>query len=121
MILNCYRIVKEEDQATELGDIVIVKKDLKGAFSIIFYEASGVSKLSMEMTGYKVIMTSWSGTLAVFQVINRALVYELKRAIKGHIIVYTYDILMVTLQKHLEHDSCSNLMGSDFTESFIGF
>jgi hypothetical protein len=71
MILNYYRIVKEEDQATELGDIVIVKKDLKG---VIFYEASGVSKQSMEMTGYKVIIFicgifGWSGTPAVFQVI----------------------------------------------------
>jgi hypothetical protein len=142
MILNYYQKAKEEDPTTDWGDIVIMKKDLKGAFTLMFYEASGVSKLAMEMTGDRVIIFicgifGWTGTPAAFQVINRALVHEIRHAIKGDIIMYSDDILIVTQKKHLEHDSsitdqtCTNLMGPDSIEttkseagrilSFIGY
>jgi hypothetical protein len=108
----------------------------------LFYEASGVSKLAMELTDDKVIIFicgifGWTGTPAAFQVINRALLHELKHAIKGDVVIYSDDILIVTLRKHLEHDShitdktCTNLMGPDSVEtsktesgrtlSFIGY
>jgi hypothetical protein len=142
VIFNYYQKAIAEDPTTKWTDVVILKKDLRGAFTLLFYEASGVSKLAMEMTDDKVIIFicgifGWTGTPAAFQVINRALLHELKHAIKGDVVIYSDDILIVTLRKHLEHDShitdktCTNLMGPDSVEksktesgrtvSFIGY
>lgn len=142
MIIAYFERAKLEDTATQWEDIVILKKDLRGAFTLLFYEASGVNKLAMEMTEDRVIIFicgifGWTGTPAAFQVINRALVYEIKHAIKGDIIMYSDDILIVTSRKHLTSDSyitdniCTNLMGPNSVEtsktesgrllSFIGY
>lgn len=128
MIMDYYKRAKQEDVETQWTDVVILKKDLRGAFTLLFYEASGVNKLAMEMTEDKVIIFicgifGWTGTPAAFQVINRALVYEIKRAIKGDIVMYSDDILIVTLRKHLTSDAritdsiCTSLMGPNSVET----
>jgi hypothetical protein len=65
----------------------------------------------------------WTGTPAAFQVITRALEYELKVALRGDVTMYADDMLIVTLKKHPAHDmkvtdtTCNNLMGPNSVET----
>jgi hypothetical protein len=70
-----------------------------------------------------ILYFGWTGTPAAFQVITRALEYELKVALRGDVTMYADDMLIVTLKKHPAHDmkvtdtTCNNLMGPNSVET----
>ena len=127
MIIDYYERAIVDNPALKWSDLVMYKKDLKGAFTLLFFDADGVQNLAMEMTDDKVIIFicgifGWTGTPAAFQVVNRSIVFELKHALKGAALMYSDDILGVTTLADAPADMeatdnvCSNLMGPDSIE-----
>ena len=128
MVINYYNKVVKEDPTVEWNDIILCKKDMRAAFTLLFFDADGVQNLAMEMTDNKVIIFicgifGWTGTPAAFQVITRALEHELQIALHGDVTMYADDILIVTLRKYLTEDMaatdaiCNNLMGPNSVET----
>lgn len=127
MILDYYDNATRKIPDLNWDDLELFTKDLKGAFTLMFFDADGVQNLAMEMTGERVIIFicgifGWTGTPAAFQVINRAIIHELKYVLQGTAIMYSDDILVVTTKNAAPHDMqatdkvCSNLMGPNSVE-----
>jgi hypothetical protein len=90
MILDYYERKAQEDESVHWDDLVILKTDLRGAFTLIFFDENGVQNLAMDMTDGRVIIFicgifGWTGTPAAFQVIKRSLTFELKHILKGDV------------------------------------
>ena len=76
--------------------------DLKGAYTLISFRPEDVHLLTMEMTeGLAMVFLcgvfGWTGTPAAFQVITRALVWELRRVLSSSLVMYVDDIIAVSL------------------------
>jgi hypothetical protein len=128
MILDYYERKVKEDPSVKWEDLVLFKKDLRGAFTLLFFDEDGVQNLAMEMTNDKVIIFmcgifGWTGTPAAFHVVTRALIHELEHKLNGDVTMYSDDILVVTLRKYLESDMkstetvCTNLLGPNSVET----
>lgn len=75
MILDYYERKVKEDPSVKWEDLVLFKKDLRGAFTLLFFDEDGVQNLAMEMTNDKVIIFicgifGWTGTTAAFHVVT---------------------------------------------------
>ena len=127
MINDYYDAAVKDDPTLEWSDLVVFQKDLKGAFTLLFFDADEVQHLAMEMTDDKVIIFmcgifGWTGTPAAFQVVNRAIMHELEHALIGSALMYSDDIFGVTTKKNLAVDMrttdrvCCDLMGPDSIE-----
>ena len=142
MIINYFEREASKDPSLKWEDLIMFKKDLRGAFTLLFFDENDVQNLAMEMTNDKVIVFicgifGWTGTPAAFQVVTRALLHELRNVLYGDVTMYSDDILVVTLRKNLELDMkstekvCVDLMGPNSVETsktetgraitFIGF
>ena len=127
MIMDYYEGAVKANANFDWDDIEIFTKDLKGAFTLLFFDAEDVQHLAMEMTDEKVIIFicgifGWTGTPAAFQVVNRAIVHELKYALQGLALMYSDDVLVVTEKSAALKDMtatdrvCSDLMGPNSVE-----
>jgi predicted nuclease of predicted toxin-antitoxin system len=56
MINDYYETAVRDDPTLEWSDLEMFQKDLKGAFTLLFFDADGVQHLAMEMTDEKVII-----------------------------------------------------------------
>jgi hypothetical protein len=109
--MDYYEVAIQDDSTFRWEDIVMIKKDPRGAFTLLFFDADGVQNLAMEMTDEKVIIFicgifGWTGTPAAFQVVTRAIMHELIHVLKGTPLMYSYDILVVTSKKDASTDMC---------------
>jgi hypothetical protein len=110
------------------GDgVVIWKMDLKGAYTLLSFRTQDVPLLGMELTSELVMfflcgIFGWTGTPACFQVITRAISFELNRILCGKALMYVDDIFGVCRARDLTHDMtateriCTSLLGSDAVE-----
>jgi hypothetical protein len=92
----------------------IWKMDLKGAYTLLSYRPEDVGLFGMLLTGDLVYLQiagifGWAGTPAAFQVVTRAMTWELKHALRSSTLMYVFDIaedLAVTRR------ICTSLLGS---------
>jgi hypothetical protein len=102
--------------------VALFKMDLKGAYNLISFKTRFCKLFAVEMVGALVIiflcgLFGWSATPAAFQVVTRAIVYELGQALYGDAVMYVDDIVAVTDVTHLESDVaaargiCTGLLG----------
>lgn len=127
MILQFFRSAQAADPSVQWEDIIIWKMDLKGAYTLLFFKTEDVRLLSSEMTDDQIILFicgifGWTGTPAAFQVITRAILWELARILCGLALMFVDDIIGVCLKKDLQQDLaktrtvCTNLLGSTAVE-----
>jgi hypothetical protein len=109
------------------SSVVMWKMDLKGAYTLLSFRTKDVPLLGMEMTDDLVMfflcgIFGWTGTPACFQVITRAISFELNRTLRGSALMYVDDIFGVCRARDLTHDMaateriCTSLLGSDSIE-----
>jgi hypothetical protein len=123
MILRFFRMAQEKDATVKWEDIVIWKMDLKGAYTLLFFKTEDVRLLCSEMTDDQIVVFicgifGWTGTPAAFQVITRAILWELSLILAGFTLMFVDDIVGVCLLKDLPQELsktrevCTNLLGS---------
>lgn len=93
-------------QGENSGEVVLWKMDLKGAYTLLSYRPADVGLFAMELTDDLVYLQfvgifGWSGTPAAFQVVTRALQWEMKHALTGHTLMYVDDLVGVCLKRDL--------------------
>lgn len=114
-------------------DVVIWKMDLKGAYTLLSFRPEDTGLFAMRLTDNLVYLQfvgifGWAGTPAAFQVVTRAICWELKHALSGLCTMYVDDIIGVCTTDALESELkiarnvCTRLLGpgavaDDKTES----
>jgi len=104
------------------SDVILWKMDLKGAYTLLSFRPEDVCLMANEMSGGRVMFHlcgqfGWTGTPAAFQVVTRALAFELNRYLLGLSDLYVDDIFGVCLKSDLETDIatctriCEGLLG----------
>jgi hypothetical protein len=88
---------------------VIWKMDLRGADTLINFRTEDVRLMSSEMIGDIIIsfiygIFGWTGTPAAFQVVTRALLWELTQVLVGLALMYVDDIRGVCLRNDVESE-----------------
>lgn len=94
------------EQGENSSEVLLWKMDLKAAYTLLSYRPEDVGLFAMELTDDLVYLQfvgifGWSGTPAAFQVITRALQWEMQHALSGHTLMYVDDLIGVCLRKDL--------------------
>ena len=112
----------EKRPGLTMADVDLWKTDLKGAYMLMSFKADNCMKFAVELVGGITIiflcgLFGWSSTPAAFQVITRAIVFELGRILLGMALMYVDDIVGVSKRSELQHDLdaargvCTTLLG----------
>ena len=111
MFLSFFYAIKARHPSVQWSDLRLWKMDLKGAFTLLDFAPEGVPFLGTEVPGglvvfYLVGLYGWKAMPMAFQVVNRAVVWELCRpgVLKGRMNMYTDDMFGITLKEDLQHD-----------------
>ena len=104
------------------SNIQLWKMDLRGAYTLLSYRPENAGLFGMMLTDDLVYLQiagifGWSGTPACFQVVTRAISYELQHRLASASIMYVDDIIGVGLARDIENDLlitrnvCTSLLG----------
>ena len=98
--------------------------DLKGAHTLLSFHSEDVGLFGMLLTDNLVYLQlagifGWSGTPAAFQVVTRAIAWELRSRLKSRTVLYVDDIIGIGFEKDIADDLastrsiCTTLLGPD--------
>ena len=122
MILKFWARAKERDPEARWEDLRLRKMDLKGAYTLLSFRPEDAGLFGMELTGDLVYLQiagifGWACTPAAFQVVTRALKWELSHVLQSMTEMYVNDIIAVCMDKDLASDLvtakgvCTRLLG----------
>ena len=122
MICNFWRQTKAENPQAFFSDLIMWKMDLRGAYQLLSFRPEDVGLFAMMLTDDLVYFQiagifGWAGTPAAFQVVTRAISWELKHQLKSATLMYVDDVIGVGLKKEIDADIvaakkiCTNLLG----------
>ena len=133
MVQEFWVEAKKHNPSLRYADLRMWKMDLKGAYTLLSFRPEDVGLFAMLLTGDIVYFQlagifGWSGTPAAFQVVTRAISWELKHALQSHTVMYVDDIIGIGFAEDIVADLsitqriCTDLLGSgavadDKTES----
>ena len=142
MVVSFFLRAKHKDPSVKWEDLRLTKMDLRAAFTLLSVAPENTPLFTMNLTGGLVILVlcglfGWTGTPFAFQVVTRAILFELLLVTLGDLRMYVDDIMGVCFVKDLEAEQesarrlCTRLLGpraiaEDKTESgrklvFIGY
>jgi hypothetical protein len=109
MILDFWDKVLKDDPVARWSDLVMWKMDLKGAYTLMDVRSEEAGMFAQELMDDNIFfhlcgVLGWSCTPAAFQVITRAIVWELRYKLRGKAKMYVDDIFEVSLRKDLEYN-----------------
>ena len=122
MICEFWTRTLAKDPTAKWTLLRIWKMNLKGAYTLLSFRPEDVGLFAMMLTDSTVYFQiagifGWAGTPAAFQVVTRAIQWELKHRLESATIMYVDDIVGVCMLKDLEsdlsltRDTCTNLLG----------
>jgi len=108
-------------------EFVLWKMDLKGAYTLLSLRSKDVVLFGMEMTDSLVMfflcgIFGWTGTPACFQVVTRAIAFELGKRLIGKALMYVDDIFGICRRRDLAHELavtkavCESILGTNSVE-----
>ena len=123
MIHDFWTEAKRINPLRRWSSLRLWKMDLKGAYTLLSFRPEDVGLFGLLLTGDLVYFQlagifGWSGTPAAFQVVTRAISWELKHALKSRTLMYVDDIVGVYFEDDVESDLrttrgiCTALLGS---------
>ena len=123
MVDKFWRQAKAKDPSRRYEDLHLWKMDLKGAYTLLSFRAESVGLFGMLLTDDLVYLQivgifGWSGTPAAFQVVTRAIKWELTSKLQSHTLMYVDDILGIGFKEDIAADLaltrviCTTLLGS---------
>ena len=100
MIVTFFDRAKAKDDTVRWEDLILWKMDLRAAFTLLSVAPKNTPLFTMNLTGGLVIIVlcglfGWTGTPFAFQVVTRAIVFELLRATVGDLRMYVDDMMGV--------------------------
>ena len=112
------------DPTLRYEDLRLWKKDLKGAYTLLSFRPEYVGLFGMLLTDDLVYLQlagifGWSGTPAAFQVVTRAIAWELRARLKSSTVMYVDDIIGIGFETDIATDLaltksiCTTLLGSE--------
>jgi hypothetical protein len=124
MVLDYWEKVQITHPDAKWSDLVLWKMDLKGAYTLIDVLPEEVGMFAQELTQELVYfhlcgVFGWSCTPAAFQVVTRAIKWELKYLLEGLAEMYVDDLIGVCLFSMLHSELgkatsvCTGLLGPD--------
>ena len=129
MIVEFWEEVRRADPTVQWEDVVLWKMDLSGAFTLLDMKPDDVPLMAAEMQGGFVALFycgifGWTPMPAVFQVITRAIEWEMAQPgrLKGRMKMYVDDKIGVSLRKWVANDMnvarnfCKGLLGEGAIE-----
>ena len=122
MICNFWAKTLALDHTADWSQLRIWKMDLKGAYTLLSFRPEDVGLFGMMLTGNIVYLQfvgifGWAGTPAAFQVVTRAIQWELGHCLKSSTIIYVDDIIGICMEKDVSEDLrrtrdiCTGLLG----------
>ena len=122
MVLTFYTQAKKKDPEAKWEDLRLWKMDLKGAYTLLSFRPEDAGLFGMELTGDLVYLQiagifGWACTPAAFQVVTRALKWELSHVLQSMTQMYVDDVIAVCFDKDLASDIviaksvCTRLLG----------
>ena len=123
MIHDFWAAAQQRDPTLRYADLRMWKMDLKGAYTLLSFRPEDGGLFGMLLTDDLVYFQladifGWAGTPAAFQVVTRAMSWELYHASQSRILMYVDDIIGVGFVKDIENDLvemrriCMDLLGS---------
>ena len=123
MVYDFWEEARQRDPRLRWEDVRIWKMDLKGAYTLLSFRPEDVGLFAMLLSEDVVYFQmagifGWSGTPAAFQVVTRAITWELKHALRSRTVMYVDDIIGVCFVDQLDVDLattrtiCTDLLGS---------
>jgi hypothetical protein len=123
MIHDFWTEAKRLNPRSRWADLRLWKMDLKGAYTLLSFRPEDVGLFGLLLTGDLVYLQlagifGWSGTPAAFQVVTRAISWELKHSLKSRTLMYVDDVVGVCFVEDVESDLaltrgiCTSLLGS---------
>ena len=106
MVLEFLEEEARKDPNFDPTTVRLWKMDIKGAYNLISFRVEDVKLMANPMTDGLVIFHlcgqfGWSGTPAAFQVVTRAIKFELGYRLNGRCLMYVDDIMGVCLVRDL--------------------
>lgn len=111
MIRDFWKRELAADPTADWTQLRIWKMDLKGAYALLSFRAEDAGLFAMMLTGDLVYLQiagifGWVGTPAAFQVVTRAIQWELKHILRSATIIYVDDNVGVGMhQRHHQRPS----------------
>jgi hypothetical protein len=123
MIHDFWTEAKRSNPHRRWSDLRLWKMDLKGAYTLLSFRPGDVGLYGLLLTGDLVYLQlagifGWSGTPAAFQVVTRAISWELKYALRSWTLMYVDDIIGICFKDDVDSDLsttrgiCTALLGS---------
>ena len=109
MVYDFWLDARERDPMIQWDSMRIWKMDLKGAYTLLSFRPEDVGLFAMLLSEDVVYFQlagifGWSGTPAAFQVVTRAITWELQHALRSKTVMYVDDIIGVCLFDDIEAD-----------------
>lgn len=107
VMIHLFRVAAlRQNPHADIRSLRIWKMDLKGAYTLLLFRPEDVGLFGMLLTNNLVYFQiagifGWSGTPAAFQVVTRAITWELRHTLKSHTLMYVDDIVVCVLRRIL--------------------
>lgn len=124
MIYDFWQAARQRDPTVRWADMRIWKMDLRGAYTLLSFRPEDVGLFAMllsdDLVYFQMVgIFGWSGTPAAFQVVTRAITWELRHALQSRTVMYVDDIIGVCMVADLQADLiktreiCTSLLGPE--------
>jgi hypothetical protein len=109
MVDDTIEVAILSDPSLTMKDFTLLKMDLDAAYTLIDVHPAHASKFAVELIGGLVFIFlcgvfGWGSTPACFQVITRALAFEICKVFRGGSKWYVDDFMVVCLVTHLPYN-----------------
>ena len=122
MVTSFWAREVEKNPARRWCDLRLWKMDLRGAYTLLSFRPDDVGLFAMLLTDNLVYFQiagifGWAGTPAAFQVVTRAILWELRHRLQSSTVMYVDDIIGVGFKDDIESDLaltkevCTGLLG----------
>jgi hypothetical protein len=104
MIHTFWTGAKKKDPSLRLTDLRIWMMDLKGAYTLLSFRPEDTCPFGMLVFLQIAGIFGWAGTPAAFQVVTRAITWELRHALRRSTLMYVDDIIGVCFAEDVDQD-----------------
>ena len=109
MVFEFWEREKKKNPNVKWKDLRIWKMDLAGAFTLLRFQIEMVRHVGLALAGGLIVfflcgVFGWTGTPGCFQVVNRVLMFEAAKLLRGLALMFCDDVMGVCFVQDVEHE-----------------